>query len=450
MYSSDVQTIFQILPAIPIALLFASSVFMTKSQVYFSLLIILPTFAFVLVAPFFGQSGSRGISSGAVIDRINYMICFGAPLFLGFIGLLNYSKISDIFERRKSNYAYIFLSALIYFGLLLDFFVIYNARPINGIGQSIYVPVFATLVSGISFAFVSSPRLDLDKFRRAAELTIACLNIFLALNCRILLVEWQPASDKFASVPTDSLRFSPFAGLLNVSGRQSYYATDAQSFAMLSLVFFTIVIASKSLLVRFVGVIAVFVVGSSTQSRLFYLGCILIVILFLCERISNNARYIRIPVILILAASNLITPFILASPTSEGLNSLSGRTSIWRQVLDNWDLQSVFFGNSGALPMSTFSREQGSPLIFYHAHNLLLDYLWNWGILGCIFVVLLLILIVVLCGNMQTGGYLISCSLLLSGLIEPSIELQLSDKNFIAVLVLYKYASLIRIKNTGG
>lgn len=444
------QTIFQLLPAIAVALLMISSVFTSKNQIYFLLLMISPPFIFILAAPFFGQSGSRGISSSSVVDRINYMICFGAPLFLGFIGFLNNSKIFNIFERRKSNSAYFLLSLMIYFGLLLDLFSIYNVRPINGIGQSIYVPVFTTLVSGISFVFVSSPRIDLDEFRRAAELMIACLNIFLALNCRILLVEWQPVLDKFAPVPADSLRFSPFAGLLNVSGRQSYFATDAQSFAILSLFFFTIVIASKSLLVRFVGVTAVFIVGSSTQSRLFYLGCILIVILFLCERISNNARYIRIPVILILAASNLITPFILASPTAEGLNSLSGRTSIWRQVLDNWDLQSVFFGNSGELPMSTFSREQGSSLIFYHAHNLLLDYLWNWGILGCIFVVLLLLLIVVLCGNMQTGGYLISCSLLLSGLIEPSIELQLSDKNFIAVLVLYKYASQIRIKNTGG
>jgi hypothetical protein len=257
-----VPTIFQLLPAIPIALLIALSVFMTKNQVYFSSLIILPSFIFVIVAPFFGLSGLRDISSGAIIDRINYMICFGAPLFLGFIGFLNHSKISDIFERRKSNYAYFFLSVLFYFGLLLNLFSIYNVRPSNGIGQSIYVPVFAVLVSVFSFVFVSSPRIDLDGFKRAAELVITCLNIFLALNCRILLVEWQPDPDKSEFLLDDSLRFSPFASLLNVSGRQSYFASDAQSFAILSLIFFTIVIVSKSLLLRFVGGLAVFVVGS--------------------------------------------------------------------------------------------------------------------------------------------------------------------------------------------
>jgi hypothetical protein len=118
-------------------------------------------------------------------------------------------------------------------------------------------------------------------------------------------------------------------------------------------------------------------------------------------------------------------------------------------VLDNWDRQSVFFGNFGSLRMSTFAREQGSSLIFYHAHNLLLDYLWNWGILGFILVVLLLFAILVLCRNVQTGGYLIACALLLSGLIEPSLGAHLSDKNFIAVLLLYKYASQIPVKNEG-
>ena len=444
------QTIFQLLPAMAVALAIVSSVFISKSQIYFSLLMISPTFIFILAAPFFGQSSLTGIISGSVIDRINYMICFGSPLFLGFIGYLNYSKISDVFGRRKSDRTYFFLLVLIYFVLLLNLFSIYNTRPINGIGQSIYVPVFTVLVSGASFAFVSSPRVDLDGLRRATELMITCLSIFLALNCRILLVEWQSDSVKSVFIPSDSFRFSPFSGLLNVSGRQSYFATDPQSFAILSLVFFAIVIFSKRLLVRFVGVISVFIVGSSTQSRLFYIGCILIAILLLFERFSNNARYIRIPVILILAVSNLIVPFTLASTTEQGLSSFSGRTTIWRLVLDNWNGQSVFFGNFGSLRMATFAREQGSSLIFYHAHNLLLEYLWNWGILGCIIVFLLFLAIFVLCINVQTGGYLIACSLLISGLIEPSLGAQLSDKFFIALLLFYKYASQTRVKNAVG
>ena len=139
--------------------------------------------------------------------------------------------------------------------------------------------------------------------------------------------------------------------------------------------------------------------------------------------------------------------FFWANVPRYGLESFSGRTSIWRIVLDNFNTQQTLLGallgNFGISSLTKLSEEQGSFLIFYHTHNLFLQYLWDWGVLGLTLIALLVLACVNLAVTGSRSSFIVLASLLIAGIIEPTFSLSLKSYEFLGLLVFFALQSQI-------
>jgi len=435
-----------VLPALTVMSILVFSIFSVQSETYFTFLTVVPSFLHFLAAPFFGQLVNSEASAG-ITSRIEYMLCFGTPWFIGFLGQTRILKRRIEEGINPTVESFDPIDALISIMFCFNFLGIYLNRPINGVGQSIYVPIFTLLLSFFSVVMLAFLKFNLYSVQKAVEILFIILFFFLSFNIFFPIVSWSHDSTPFFLDSHDSFRFSPFAKLLNLKGRQSFFATDPETFAIFCLIGFAILIASKNLLRKSIGISLIFIIGSSTQSRLFYLGILLVTVIQFFDKLNYFNKIYRLLILSSLFLLNLLLPWVYASKEKIGLSSLSGRTYIWRVTLDNWSNESILLGHFGRLSLKDFFQQTGYRFKVYHSHNLFLEYLWNWGILGLLLSVSLLLLMIVRALKVESGGFVILCTLMIVGLIEPSLSTTMNSVCFVGVLIFLMYVKFPKQSN---
>jgi O-antigen ligase len=127
-----------------------------------------------------------------------------------------------------------------------------------------------------------------------------------------------------------------------------------------------------------------------------------------------------------------------------GIQSFSGRTGIWKITLEHWSDRGSLLGNQGVYSLKDYSSENVGRLIFFHAHNLVLQYLWDWGLLGLVLVITFCLAILLMSNSQGKPGYLLALAIVLGGVIEITLPNTLLSSKFIFVLLLVKYAGSSR------
>ena len=442
-YIEHVDTLVSLMLFGVMGLSFAFLCLAVNKNVLNALLIMSPAFITALYGPLTGQSTGSLALNGSVLDRIKYMLIFGAPFFIGFLGVLNRQKLEGKRERENVSISSQFFIGIVVVVALLKIFSIVGLKPVAGQGQSIYVPIFASALSIFSILIMAGPLISLRDVRKATEFILCALYFFLLLNCFTHLATWAPQQEIFQSTQTDGFRFSPFEQILQLSGRQAFFDSDPESFAVFSLFAFTVLLTSESKIYRIIGPIIIFIVGSTTQSRLFYIVTLLVFFLniFLYRenqftKLSKRGFYL-----LIFFTYYYLLVLNTRGHNESGITNFSGRTNIWMIVLQHWNDRGSVLGHQGIYSLEDYSSENTGRLVFFNAHNLVLQFLWDWGLIGFLIVSVFFICTFFMAGKLIKSGYILATVVIFAGIIEITLANSLLYSKFAFILLLVKYAS---------
>lgn len=423
---------------------FALASLALNNRVLNVLLILSPTLVTALYGPLTGQSPFALASGGSVADRITYIMLFFGPFTIGFIGTLNQRRLEGATIPFRTSLSGRFCISAILFFVILKLVSIFLLSPENGKGQSVYVPAVAVVVTLASILLLSSTLVRLEDASRALEIFMFILYAFLLLNSFWHLATWPAQLEIFRFEQTDGFRFSPFAEVLKAPGRLAYFETDPQSFAVYSCIAFAILVSSQIKLFKYVGSLIVFIVGSTTQSRLYYIVIVTVLILVSLRWIAPAINKTLSWGYLFLIYS-LYVFFLILQPFSSkqtGINSFSGRTDVWRLVLKHWNDKGILLGNQGTYSVSEFSADNSGRLVFFHSHNLVLQYLWDWGLLGLTIMLVFCVSLLFAAKVLDFKGLLLAIVITFTGLIEVTLPNTILSSKFIFILLLVKYLSL--------
>ena len=405
-------------------------------------LIISPSFITALYGPLTGQSAGALALNGSVLDRIKYMLLFGAPFLIGFLSALNRQKREGRIDKERISISSRVFIGVVFLVAILKIFSIFGLKPVAGQGQSIYVPIFASALSVASIFVVAGPLVSLKDTKKAIEFILCGLYFFLLLNCFIHLAIWAPQQEIFQAAQTDGFRFSPFEHILQLSGRQAFFDFDPESFAVFSLFSFSVLLTSESKILRIVGPSLVFIVGSTTQSRLFYIVAFSTILLSVFLSRENQIARVskRLFYLVIFFAYYFLLVLNVKGNSESGITNFSGRTGIWIIVLQHWNDWGSILGHQGIYSLEEYSSENAGRLVFFNAHNLILQFLWDWGLLGLLVIGAFFISTYFMSGKLTKAGYILATAVILAGIIEITLPNSVLYSKFVFILLLVKYA----------
>jgi O-antigen ligase len=93
----------------------------------------------------------------------------------------------------------------------------------------------------------------------------------------------------------------------------------------------------------------------------------------------------------------------------------------------------------GAYSLGDFSAENSGRFIYYHAHNVILQYLWDWGVVGLALILIFLASLFFASKSLTPEGWFISAAIIFTGLIEVTLPNTLLSSKFVFILLLVKH-----------
>lgn len=324
-----------------------------------------------------------------------FYVSMAAVSLIAFMTVINYEKRAEVFKDPYS------IGIVLFF--LFTGFVgqVYN----NHIGSAYSLFAAALLVCGFYIRSFMTKQL----FDQAMD--TACLS---SVACAVVAVMQKIST--FATQPS----FRPVSTFTNAN----YYATVIEFVVLIALYrmitnaqnrrFYLLVIASN-----LVGLYL-----SASMSAIFSLGCAVLVLLFL----KGKRKMVVIigSVGLVLAVSGLLLPELF--PRVEFIDqSWDQRLNIWATSIKGIQ-RHPFFGEGAAAYRLACEEYFGYKT--YHAHNLYLDTLLNFGLTGVVAITgyLYVQVKVVLarfrgriCGNMNILLAACSCAVLIHGFTDVTI-----------------------------
>ena len=432
-------SLFSILPLLAIGVAALVITLGKRNQILNCILFLLPTITATVYPAFLGKTILAVSTQGSVSDRLKYLAVIVGPLLLAIIGFLS---DSDRFDQRsnsqKKSHAISICILLIF--PVLQIYSVFQLRPVNGVGQSIYIPLSAALTTVLLIVFVSSNRIQIETLRQSAEILLTSVFAILLLNSFVQILTWPEQEKTPFSGGMNSFRFSPFGSILRADSRQAFFESDPERFAMFALLAFGVLWTSQSFLRKLTGCPLIFIIGSTTQSRLFYLGIIVIVLTQICKKFFTSLSKVpRIAYLLVLAGAYIFVLKDAGKVSSNQLSTFNGRTYIWGVVLDHWNDVGSVTGHSGAYNLYNYSMENSVLFVMYHAHNMVLQLLWDWGILGLVVGALVLLVFVNTYLKVQWGGFVVATVILFEGLIEPVLSFNVQSTEMLFLLIYSKY-----------
>ncbi len=410
-----------------------------RSPLLNSIFLLLPIFTSTIYPGLMGGTILEISTQGSVGDRLRYLAVIAGPFVLGVIGTLNIKSGGSTRTTETKRNSTIAGAILLIFPIL-ELFSIFSLKPVNGIGQSVYVPLATAIISMFLVLFIALDQIEIDSFRVAAEYLLISTFLLLLINQLVGGITWPSQNSSLYASEEQSFRFSPFAGILNLESRQGYFESDAQRFAMFALLSFGVLWTSNSVLRTVTGCAIVFILGSTTQSRLFYIGVIAIVITQILRKIFPNWGIL--PRIVYLLFIFFLYVFSLSEAGKIGndeISTLSARTYIWGIVLDHWNDASTLFAFSGAYSLASYSKENSTLFLIYHAHSMVLQILWDWGVFGLFAGLMVIFLICKTYLFIPWPGFVIGTIVFIQGLVEPVLDFNVTSTQLLFLLIYVKY-----------
>jgi len=436
------ESIFNVAPFLILGVGLSLVALMLNLQLLNAALILSPNIITALYPPLTGQILQAISVSGSVLSRIQFMVIFGGPFIIGLMGALNRHQISGVTRSRITIPGGILIGS-VSFVSILNLISVLLLRPVNGQGVSVYIPIFAAILSLVSVWVFSSSLVSIVFVQRGIELVLLSIYIFLIADCFLHFAQWHVQSEVFATKQIDNFRFSPFESILNVQGRQSFFESDPENFGIFSVFAFVVLISSENRKIKIFGSIAVIILATTTQSRLFYLAAAILILLKISLSLFKpiSALIKRAFIIFLFCVFYFLLVVRDNSSQFTGVGSFSGRTGIWDIVLKHWNDRGSLLGYQGTYSLKDYTSENSGRMIFFHTHNLILQFLWDWGFLGLALVLLFLGSLLIISTKVSDAGYFLIIAIILTGLIEPSFPSSVLLSKYVFVLVLVKHAA---------
>ncbi len=293
--------------------------------------------------------------------------------------LASKSKLLKRNRIRLKASQIIFMMTLFGLSLLSIYGGLSNLRP--------FVPTFGALGFFYLVTFLIRFEIDLKKFLKGFfrfGFVVSVVTVTLA----ILKFPWLSRTSNYLDVDfaayLTSTYISPFNKFLDIPLREGFYFNEGtQAAAIFFGTLFVVMLSGKDVKHRYFFLALPFLAGSLTGSRTFYLMC-MVGLVFNFARVSNRSSLFFSPVIrminliLLYNLGGFLASFFVSN--SNNLQSFSGRTQIWQLVISRWDENGLMGHGMGTL--KSYVSNLHWAFSFEHAHNSILQWLWDFGLLG--------------------------------------------------------------------
>jgi len=214
-------------------------------------------------------------------------------------------------------------------------------------------------------------------------------------------------------------RFTPFNSLFGISGRAGGFFTDGGPQEMGPYFGFVIAILLVCKFNKFdyLKFVVIFIVGTTTGSRTFLevsvVACVVKLLITIGERrnFKNLWRFTIIGSVISFfliynLASYVITQSVNTALTQSGLagavdnataqnvQSFSGRLPLWNFIFTRWLDDSTFYQRIfgfGPETLGPIAQAYFNQPAYGHAHNAVLQYLWDYGLMGAVAILIITI-----------------------------------------------------------
>lgn len=389
-------------------------------------------------------SQSLGLNSGGSIFVtlskliMEYLIFITALFSYGSVKVEK-SVSQNIFSRGQLL-VFGFLGCLFLIQIYESFTYVYKIQPI----------METLLFLAISVLVVKS-KIEYREFTES-YIKLGAIMATLTFISFLTKFDWIRASNSFTSDnsgPGELTYFSPFANLFGFPNRLAGPFGSSQDMGIFCCFLFGLVVFSRNFSIGrqiFYGSIFIFL-GSFTGSRTFYIGIIVALSLAFLQKIFINLN--SNPVILAILFGTLLSYLVslyilpLISQDEQNIQSFSGRKLLWQTILSHWSDNGPFGHGPNTLKPYMFTNT--GQVAYGHAHNTFLQYLWDYGVLGCVLYAIFVIGFILLLGGVRVAtkleikvhDVLYPFLLLLTFQSEPAFKIDMTYKGvYILIFII--------------
>jgi O-antigen ligase len=180
-----------------------------------------------------------------------------------------------------------------------------------------------------------------------------------------------------------SVYFSPLGSLFGLPPRVYGPFAGGQISAIFSLVGIACYLASSFPKKNPISLISLVAFGSFSGSRTFYLTLTCLMTFHLVKRIlpKGNVQYWLTLILGLGATASVLFFFLLPviSPDNQTSTNFTGRSALWAMILEDWNNNGIL--GQGPNTLTNYSIAKIN-FPYAHAHNSLLQLLWDFGVPG--------------------------------------------------------------------
>ncbi len=337
-----------------------------------------PYFLIQFIDDIFGVELS-GFESGGSSSPLQIgicIICSGAVLLLVFLLNLHGAGLGFEFHRM-------WLAVFAWTGLILLQCISIYLDPTKWVPAA---DLICFIITSTALVFFGS---DMQKILKAITYWGLIGSAIIIIG--ILAKKTWTTSDAYFtnSLYEQNAYFSPLSGLLGLPTRNNFYFNSGPQILGISFaLFFCLALALRQPLLKWTSLILFIGIGSLSGSRTFYIVVvftILLKILFLRLKFLD-LNFLKFVIALFAIAIGAY--YALAQISSNtGIKTLNGRSIIWEIITTHWNDNSILGHGPGTL--SAFARNAHTFFPFVHAHNSYLQLVWDFGVLGLFFGILI-------------------------------------------------------------
>jgi O-antigen ligase len=311
---------------------------------------------------------------GSIFANLTVLYCSALPLTVLLLTRPHRERLSG---KQKQPVSYQILKGSWMVLLALGFYSAFTA-------ETKLMPIATTLIFGIVMFLIIEGDFDFDM------LLIAIYRIFALISGLIVfsyLIRFNWAAyvvQEINILNLDSdVYFSPFSEIVGLPPRNSGPFGNPPLAAVFSVFGVSCYLSSNFERKRAITLVTLIAFGSFTGSRTFYVALLCVFFYHLIKK-KLPQEVLAFWTGLVLASFSmalLIYKFLLPliSNDSVTISNLTGRSTLWKLILDDWDSSGIFGHGPNTLTKYTMENVY---IGFAHAHNSFLQVLWDFGLLG--------------------------------------------------------------------
>jgi O-antigen ligase len=372
-------------------------------------------------------------SGGSPLFNLVLISSQGAFLAVAFFSIHEESEAKPTKESLNTAAKY----STLFFGfalLLMQFILAFTSSPR-------VIPVIQTFI--FSSSIIILRRMSFEK------LQISIVKVFFFISMVVLLgillrFPWSSVDD-YNFYIQEGIYFSPFKSLLGLPSRTAGPFGSAQDLGIFCAMGFALTIFKKissSAWVSFHALVFFFL-GSLSGSRTFYVTLFTAVILKALSSVTKKQSINFLPIAiagLVTVYFVVTTLFLPAVSSSQNVALIGGRSVLWQTIFEHWSDNGLL--GYGPNTLQPFMYSLLGFAAYGHAHNSILQYLWDFGIPGALAIILCIISWIVTIGSQKKSGVNKLCIFLVYLTIQSEITFDLVLR-FKGLLILLFYAAII-------